>query len=442
MYNMHVKKNISNNGLHVNVISLGCSKNLVDSEELMAQLRHGNAILTNESDNANVMVINTCGFIEAAKEESINTILSAVQWKNERKGRKVFVMGCLSERYRDDLIKEIPEIDGYFGSNNIQPVVERIGIDYKRELLGERYLTTPEHFAYLKISEGCDNPCSFCSIPLMRGLHKSKPIEQIIKEANQLASLGVNELIIIGQDTTYYGLDLYGKRRLAELLFKLGEIDTIKWIRLMYAYPAKFPLEVIDAFNQVPSLVPYIDIPIQHIATPVLRSMRRGISRESTIGLLDRLRDGIPNLALRSTLIVGYPAESEAEFEELAAFIEEGYFHRLGVFTYSQEDGTTADLLGDPVSAEEKERRRAKIMEIQQNHSFNRNQELVDSVIDVIIDENENGTYYGRTMWDAPEVDNQVIIESPQRKLHTGRFYKVRVSDAMEYDVFGEAVNG
>ncbi len=437
---MHNKNDISANGLRVNVVSLGCSKNLVDSEELMAQLRHGNATLTNEADDANVVVINTCGFIEAAKEESVNTILSAVQWKHEQEGRKVYVMGCLSERYRDDLVKEIPEIDGYFGSNNIQPVVEQLGVDYKRELLGERFLTTPKHFAYLKISEGCDNPCSFCSIPLMRGGHKSKPIEQIVKEAKQLASLGVNELIIIGQDTTYYGLDLYGKRRLAELLLQLGEIDTIRWIRLMYAYPAKFPLDVVDAFNQVPSLVPYIDIPVQHIATPVLRSMRRGISRESTIDLLNRLRDGIHALALRSTCIVGYPAEGEAEFEELAAFIEEGYFHRLGVFTYSQEDGTVAHLLGDPVLPEEKERRRAQIMEIQQRHSFERNQHLVDSVIDVLIDEHDNGTYYGRTVWDAPEVDNQVIIESPVKQLHTGRFYKVRITDAMEYDVFGDVV--
>lgn len=435
---MHNKNYIADNGLRVNVISLGCSKNLVDSEELMAQLQHGNVVLTGEADDANVVVINTCGFIEAAKEESINTILSAVQWKNEREGRKVYVMGCLSERYRDDLAKDIPEVDGYFGSNNIQPVVERLGVDYKRELLGERYLTTPKHFAYLKISEGCDNPCSFCSIPLMRGMHKSKPLEQIVKEAKHLASRGVNELILIGQDTTYYGLDLYGSRRLAELLYALGEIDTIKWIRLMYAYPAKFPSDVIDAFNRIPSVVPYIDIPVQHISTPVLRSMRRGISRESTIDLLNRLKDGIPELALRTTLIVGYPAEGEAEFEELAAFIDEGYFHRLGVFTYSQEDGTIAHLLGDPVSGEEKERRRAKIMEIQQKHSYNRNQDLIDSVVDVIIDENENGTYYARTMWDAPEVDNQVIIESPQRELHTGRFYKVRITDAMEYDVFGE----
>lgn len=437
---MHVKKEIAANGLRVNVISLGCSKNLVDSEELMAQLRYGNATLTGESDDANVVVINTCGFIEAAKEESINTILSAVQWKNEQQGRKVFVMGCLSERYRDDLAKEIPEVDGYFGSNNIQPVVEHIGVDYKRELLGERYLTTPRHFAYLKISEGCDNPCSFCSIPLMRGLHKSKPVEQIVQEAKQLASVGVNELIIIGQDTTYYGLDLYGKRRLTELLFQLGEIKTIKWIRLMYAYPAKFPLEVIDAFNTVPSLVPYIDIPVQHISTPVLRSMRRGVSGQSTIDLLRRLQDGIPDLAIRSTLIVGYPAEGEAEFEELAAFVDEGFFHRLGVFTYSHEDGTVAQVLGDPVSAEEKERRRAKIMNIQQKHSLNRNHELIDAVVDVLIDEHDNGSYYGRTMWDAPEVDNQVIIESPKRELHTGRFYKVRITDAMEYDVFGEVV--
>lgn len=437
---MHNKKHISNSGLRVQVISLGCSKNLVDSEELMAQLRHGEAQLTNDNDTANVVVINTCGFIEAAKEESINTILSAVQWKNEHEGRKVYVMGCLSERYRDDLIKEIPDVDGYFGSNNIQPVVEQLGIDYKRELLGERLLTTPGHFAYLKISEGCDNPCSFCSIPLMRGLHKSKPIEQIIKEAKQLASQGVNELIIIGQDTTYYGLDLYGKRRLAELLYKLGEIDTIKWIRLMYAYPAKFPVDLIDAFNNVPSLVPYIDIPIQHISTSVLRSMRRGISRESTIALLDKLRDGIPDLALRTTLIVGYPAEGKTDFEELAAFIDQGYFHRLGVFTYSQEDGTIAQMLGDPVSAEEKERRRTEIMNIQQKHSMNRNEQLIDSVVDVLIDEHDNNTYYGRTVWDAPEVDNQVIIESPQRKLHTGRFYKVRITDAMEYDVFGDVV--
>jgi len=438
---MYTKNNIQNNGLRVNVISLGCSKNLVDSEELMEQLRRGNATLTEESDDANVVVINTCGFIDAAKEESINTILSAVEWKHQEAGRKVYVMGCLSERYREDLLKEIPDVDGFFGSNNIQPVVEELGINYKRELLGERYLTTPKHFAYLKISEGCDNPCSFCSIPLMRGTHKSKPIEQILKEAGQLATRGVNELILIGQDTTYYGLDLYGKRRLSELLFRLGEIDSIKWIRLMYAYPAKFPNDVIDAFNNVPSVIPYIDIPVQHISTPVLKSMRRGVSRESTIELLVRLRDSISDLAIRSTLIVGYPAEGEREFDELAEFVGQGYFHRLGVFTYSQEDGTIAHLLGDPVSGEQKESRRRKIMEIQQNISFERNQKLIDSVVDVIIDENDNGTYYGRTVWDAPEVDNQVIIESPERTLHSGRFYKVRITDAMEYDVFGEVID-
>jgi ribosomal protein S12 methylthiotransferase len=424
----------------INIISLGCSKNLVDSEELMAQLRNGAVTLTDESDDADVVVINTCGFIEAAKEESVNTILSAVQWKDEQVGRKVYVMGCLSERYRNDLVKEIPRVDAWFGSNNIQPVVEALGVDYKRELLGERLLTTPKHFAYLKISEGCDNPCSFCSIPLMRGTHRSKPIEQVVHEARQLSRQGVQELILIGQDTTYYGLDLYGSRRLSELLFRLGEITEVRWIRLMYAYPAKFPTDVIDAFRQIPTMVPYLDIPIQHISTPVLRSMRRGLSRQSTIDLLNQLRDSVPDLALRTTLIVGYPAEGEAEFDELAAFIDEGYFHRLGVFTYSPEEGTTGYLLGDPVSAGKKERRRAAIMEIQQRHSSRRNEELIDTIVDVLIDERQNGTYFGRTVWDAPEIDNQVIIESPERELHTGRFYKVRITDAMEYDIFGDVV--
>jgi ribosomal protein S12 methylthiotransferase len=437
---MNVKKEKRADDLRVRVISLGCSKNLVDSEELMAQLKEGNATVTTESDDADVVVINTCGFIEAAKEESINTILSAVRWKQTQPGRKVYVMGCLSERYRDDLSREIPEVDGYFGSNNIQPVVERIGVDYRKELLGERFLTTPRHFAYLKISEGCDNPCSFCSIPLMRGMHRSKPIEQIRKEAMHLASLGVGELIIIGQDTTYYGLDLYGRRRLHELLYMLGEIDGIRWIRLMYAYPAKFPLEVIEAFKSVPSLVPYIDLPIQHISTPVLRSMRRGISRGSTVDLLQRLRDEIPNLALRTTLIVGYPAEGIAEFDELSSFIDEGWFSRLGVFTYSQEDGTVAYILNDPVPPEEKERRRSAIMDIQKRHSLDRNQALVDSIVDIVIDERDNGTYYGRTVWDAPEVDNQVIVESPDRQLEVGAWYAARITDAMEYDLFADIV--
>jgi ribosomal protein S12 methylthiotransferase len=424
----------------VHVITLGCSKNLVDSEELMAQLRDGNVEITPDEDRTHIVVINTCGFIEAAKEESIHTILAAAAWKKKKKGRKVYVMGCLSERYGSDLEKEIPEVDGYFGSNTIQPVVEKIGIDYKNELLGERFLTTPRHFAYLKISEGCDNPCSFCSIPLMRGLHRSKPIEQIRKEAEHLASQGVKEIIIIGQDTTYYGLDLYGKRRLSDVLRILGEVEGIRWIRLMYAYPAKFPLDVIDAFTSIPALVPYIDIPIQHISTSVLRSMRRGLSRQSTIDLLNRLRDSIPRLAIRTTLIVGYPAEREREYEELAAFVDQGHFHRLGVFTYSREDGTISYLLGDPVSPEEKERRRSEIMQIQQRHSLNRNIKLIGSEIEVVIDEYENGSYFGRTCWDAPEVDNQVIIPASEGQAEVGSLVKIKVTDATEYDLFGKII--
>jgi ribosomal protein S12 methylthiotransferase len=435
----HTKKNPKPK---VHVVTLGCSKNLVDSEELMAQLREGEIELTSDEEQADIVIVNTCGFIEAAKEESVNTILSAVSWKNRRAKRQVYVMGCLSERYKGDLEREISEVDGYFGSNVIQEVVEKIGIDFKKELLGERLLTTPKHFAYLKISEGCDNPCSFCSIPLMRGLHRSKPLEQIRREAEHLAAKGIRELIIIGQDTTYYGLDLYGKRRLSDVLRMLGDIEGIRWIRLMYAYPAKFPRDVIDAFNSVPALVPYIDIPIQHISTPVLRSMRRGLSRQSTIDLLNRLRDNIPHLALRTTLIVGYPAEGEREFEELANFIDEGYFHRLGVFTYSQEEGTVSYLLGDPVSPGEKERRRAEIMQIQQRHSANRNTELIGSEIEAVIDEYENGSFFGRTCWDAPEVDNQVIIPADVSQYAVGSWVTVRVTDATEHDLFGEVVDG
>ncbi len=422
----------------VNVVTLGCSKNLVDSEELLAQLKSGAVEIASSESDANVVVVNTCGFIEAAKEESVNTILSAVRWKQERDGRKVFVMGCLSERYGNELRKDIPEVDAFFGSNNIAPVLERIGIDYKSELLGERHLTTPAHFAYLKISEGCDNPCSFCSIPIMRGLHRSKPIEQIEKEARKLVSRGVRELIVIGQDTTYYGLDLYGRRRLSDLLHMLGGIEGLHWIRLMYAYPAKFPVDVIDAFNNIPSLLPYLDIPIQHISTQVLRSMRRGLSRDATVDLINRLRDSIPDLALRTTLIVGYPAEGEKEFEELAEFIDEGHFARLGVFTYSREDGTVAYMLGDPVPSVEKERRRNMIMDIQRRHSLRRNDVLVDTELEVVIDETDAGSCYGRTVWDAPEVDNQVIIPDSEAALAKGEWYKVRITDAMDYDLFGE----
>ena len=419
----------------INVVTLGCPKNLVDSEYLLGQLKHCDVQFVANTADADTVIINTCGFIKDAKQESIDAIMEAVGKKNRGELKKIVVMGCLSERFKKELAAEIPEVDSFFGTNQLHEVLQELGVNYKNELLGERFLTTPGHFAYLKISEGCDNPCSFCAIPLMRGQHHSKPIDEIMYEARQLSEKGVKELIVIAQDTTYYGLDLYGERQLAKLLGELNGIDGIEWIRVMYAYPAKFPPDVIEAFQKFPKLCRYIDIPIQHYSDSVLKSMRRGITQRSTKELLLRLKNEIPGVALRTTLIVGYPNETEDDFKILCDFVKEMKFHRLGVFTYSEEEGTASFDLGDLVSEEIKKQRQAAIMEIQKDISKYHNESLIGKTVKVLIDSRDGEFYMGRTEWDAPEIDQEVFVLSSQ-PLKTGTFYTVTVTDAVEYDLF------
>jgi ribosomal protein S12 methylthiotransferase len=421
----------------INVVTLGCPKNEVDTEVLLAQLKANRASIVQDGSEAEVAVINTCGFIEAAKRESIDAITEALHAKKEGRFKKVVVMGCLAQRYQKELLEELPEIDAIFGANQVAEVVRGLGLDLKRELLGERLLTTPPHLAYLKISEGCDRPCSFCAIPLMRGTHRSRPLEDVIREASALAGKGVREIVLIAQDTTSYGLDLYGRRRLADLLEGLSGIEDIRWIRLMYAYPAGFPREILQVFQSRPSLCRYLDLPLQHISDPVLRSMRRGITADATRRLLDDIQTAVPEIALRTTFIVGYPAESEQDFRLLHDFVNERKFHRLGVFAYSQESGTAADSLGDPVPPEVKQERRDALMELQQRISEERNSSLVGSTVKVLIDRIEDGVAVGRTEWDAPEIDQEVHI-SPADGVQLGTFCDVRVTDAVEYDLFGE----
>src|ERR1051326_3521349 len=418
----------------INIVTLGCSKNVVDSEELMSQLRHNGLELTSETGETDTAIINTCGFIEAAKQESIDSILEAVELKKSGVIRRGVVMGCLSERYADELRREIPEVDVFVGANKIDQAVRAAGGDYKHELLGERMLTTPRHFAYLKISEGCDRPCSFCAIPLMRGAHKSKPRERVLLEAQRLAALGVKEIVLIAQDSTYYGLDLYGKRTLAGLLDGIAGVKGIEWIRLLYAFPAGFPADVLECFNAHPNICRSLDIPIQHISDPVLSSMKRGISTLKLRELLAGIRSAVPGIALRTTLIVGYPAEGEREFEELLEFVREGHFDRMGVFTYSQEEGTTAHPLGDPVPQSVKEARRDAVMEAQREISRERNERLVGRTLKVLIDSAEGGTAAGRTEWDAPEVDNEVIVEDAAG-FSAGEFYDVTIVGSEAYDL-------
>ena len=420
----------------ISVVTLGCSKNVVDSEALLAQLNTRRVRLVGV-DEAETVVINTCGFIEAAKQESIDAIVEAVEKKKRGEIRRIVVMGCLSERFRKELAAEIPDVDSYFGSDQIPEVLAALGVDYRRELVGERLLTTPSHFAFLKISEGCDNPCSFCAIPLMRGLHRSKPEKEVLREAALLARKGVKELIVIGQDTTSYGLDLRGERRLAALLGELQAIDGVEWIRLMYAYPARFPPDLLEAFAAYPKLCRYLDIPVQHIADPVLRSMRRGITSRATRELLLRIKEAVPGIALRTTLIVGYPGESEKNFRQLCDFVEEMRFHRLGVFAYSREEGTAAALMGDPVPQSVKDERLAAVMELQQRISGERNRSLVGTVQRVLVDRREGGWFVGRTEWDAPEIDQEVFLP-PDPRLTPGDFLYARISDAVEYDLFAE----
>ncbi len=421
----------------ISVVTLGCSKNTVDSERLMEQLKLNQFDLINDANYADSVVINTCGFIDAAKEESINTILSAIELKKQGKIKKVVVAGCLSERYMEDLRKEIPEVDAFFGTEAYEEIVEEFGGDLKYELLGERVVTTPKHYAYLKISEGCDNPCSFCAIPLMRGNHKTKPLDELINEATSLAHKGVKELIIIGQDTSDYGNDIYGKRNGAELLRKLSEINGIEWIRLLYVYPSHFPDDMIDEIANNPKVCKYIDIPLQHISDNVLKSMRRGITKRRTKELLHDLKNRIPGLTLRTTFIVGYPNETETEFQELCDFIKEIKFDRVGVFNYSIEENTPSFILGDPVTAEQKENRKAALMEIQQEISEEKNRALIGKQLKMIIDEFDGEHYIGRSERDAPEVDGEILIKS-DNKLSVGMFYNVEIIDCNEYDLFGK----
>jgi ribosomal protein S12 methylthiotransferase len=420
----------------VHVITMGCVKNTVDSEKLMAQLSLGNCEIVPSIEDADVAVINTCGFIDAAKEESIDMIIAQVKRKGKGPLRKVYAMGCLTERYRREIAGEIPELDGVFGSNQIPDVVRTLGGEYRSELLGERMLSTPSHFAYLKISEGCDNPCSFCAIPLMRGRHASRPFGEIVSEAESLAARGVKELIVIGQDTTAYGLDLYGVRRIAALLPVLADIPGIAWVRLMYAYPAHFPEDVLEAIAGHPHICKYIDIPVQHAADSVLKSMRRGISTRALRDLIGRIRLAGVDIALRTTLIVGYTGETAEDFALLESFVRETGFARLGVFTYSREEGTTAYPLGDPVPAEEKERRKGAIMELQKGISLEQNEKAVGTRLRVMIDRAEGPLYVGRTEYDAPEIDNEVFVTSTA-PLAPGTFVDAEIHDATEYDLYG-----
>lgn len=423
----------------INVITLGCSKNIYDSEILMGQLKANGKEVAHEQDG-NIVVINTCGFIDNAKEESVNTILDFVQKKKSGKVDKVYVTGCLSERYKPDLIKEIPDVDQYFGTTELPQLLNALGADYKHELIGERLTTTPKNYAYLKIAEGCDRPCSFCAIPLMRGKHRSKSIEDIIVEAEKLASNGVKELILIAQDLTYYGLDLYKKRNLAELLRCLVKVEGIEWIRLHYAFPTGFPIDVLEVMKSEPKICNYIDIPLQHISDKILKSMRRGTTKEKTTKLIQKFRDTVPNMAIRTTLIVGYPGESEEDFKILKEWVSEMRFERLGCFTYSHEENTHAFNLKDDVNSDVKKERANEIMELQSQISWELNQQKIGNVCKVVIDRKEGQYFVGRSEFDSPDVDNEVLINASKTYLKTGEFYNVVITDAADFDLYAKVV--
>ncbi len=426
----------------VNIVTLGCSKNLVDSEVLLTQLRGNNIDAVHESakDDANIVVINTCGFIDNAKQESIDTILRYVDAKEEGLVEKVYVTGCLSQRYKDDLEKEIPDVDAWFGTRDLSRLLKQLNANYRHELVGERILTNPNHFAYLKIAEGCDRPCSFCAIPLMRGAHVSRPMEELVNEAKHLAKNGTKELLLIAQDSTYYGLDLYKKRNLAELLARLSDVEGIGCIRLHYAFPAGFPMDVLDVMAARPNICKYLDIPLQHGSTQMLKVMRRGITREKTEELLAAIRAKVPGIAIRTTLIAGHPGETEADFDEMMRFVEKSRFDRLGVFSYSHEEQTHSYSLPDDVPAEVKQERVDAIMELQQGISLELNQAKVGKTFPVIIDRKESGNYIGRTEFDSPEVDNEVII-STKDYLRLGDFVPVTIRSASEFDLTGTVAN-
>ncbi len=420
----------------INVVTLGCSKNVYDSEVLMGQLRANDKDVVHEEDG-NIVVINTCGFIANAKEESVNTILEYVQQKEAGVVDKVFVTGCLSERYKPDLQKEIPNVDAYFGTSDLPNLLKALEADYKHELLGERLTTTPKNYAYLKIAEGCDRPCSFCAIPLMRGKHRSKPIEELVIEAEKLAAKGVKELVLIAQDLTYYGLDLYKKRNLAELLKALVKLEGIEWIRLHYAFPTGFPMDVLEVMRQEPKVCNYIDIPLQHISDPILKSMRRGTTKQKTTKLLEDFRKAVPNMTIRTTLIVGYPGETEEDFQTLKKWVGEMRFERLGCFTYSHEENTHAFALKDDVPEEVKQERANEIMELQSQISWELNQQKIGKTFRCIIDRKEGNYFVGRTEFDSPDVDNEVLIDASKYYLKQGDFTSITITDAADFDLYG-----
>ncbi|WP_299251404.1 30S ribosomal protein S12 methylthiotransferase RimO [uncultured Lacinutrix sp.] len=423
----------------INVITLGCSKNVYDSEVLMGQLKASGKDVVHEEEG-NIVVINTCGFINNAKEESVNTILEYMQKKEDGDVDKVFVTGCLSERYKPDLQEQIPNVDQYFGTTELPGLLKALGADYKHELIGERLTTTPKNYAYLKIAEGCDRPCSFCAIPLMRGKHKSTPIENLVIEAEKLAANGVKELILIAQDLTYYGLDIYKKRNLAELLENLVKVEGIEWIRLHYAFPTGFPMDVLDIMNREPKICNYLDIPLQHISDSILKSMRRGTTKEKTTKLLKEFRAAVPDMTIRTTLIVGYPGETQEDFEELREWVREMRFERLGCFTYSHEENTHAFNLVDDVPQEVKQDRANEIMEIQSQISWELNQEKIGQEFKVIIDRKEGEYFIGRTEFDSPDVDNEVLINATTTYLKTGEYTTVKVTEAADFDLYAEPI--
>jgi ribosomal protein S12 methylthiotransferase len=426
----------------INVVTLGCSKNIYDSEVLMGQLKASGKDVVHEdkNDEGNIVVINTCGFIGKAKEESVDTILHYVEKKEAGDVDKVFVTGCLSERYKPDLEKEITDVDQYFGTHDLPNLLKVLGADYKHELIGERLTTTPKHYAYLKIAEGCDRPCSFCAIPLMRGNHKSTPIEDLVIEVEKLAQKGIKEIMLIAQDLTYYGLDIYKKRALAMLLKALVKVDGIEWIRMHYAFPTGFPMDVLDVMKNEPKVCNYLDIPLQHINTEILKSMKRGTSHEKTTALIRKFRDVVPNMAIRTTLIVGYPGETEAQFQELKDWVEEMRFERMGAFEYSHEENTGAFVLEDDVPADVKFRRVNEIMEIQSQISWEINQQKIGKIFTCLFDRKEGNYFYGRTEFDSPDVDNDVLVDAREHYIKIGEFIPVKIHEAGDFDLYGTPV--
>lgn len=426
----------------VSVITLGCSKNLVDSEVMMSQLQHGGYDVQHDkwSKGRNIVIVNTCGFIDRAKEESINTIMEYAEAKSGGKIEKLYVTGCLSHRYKDNLEAEIPEVDAFFGTNELPRLLKTLKVDYKHELIGERFLTTPIHHAYMKISEGCNRTCSFCAIPLMRGKHISRPVEELVTEAKQLAAKGVKEIMLIAQELTFYGLDIYKKRRLPELLNELSKVEGIEWIRLHYAYPAQFPMEIVDAIAENEKVCNYLDMPLQHASDNMLSAMRRNIINADTRKLIDAIRKRVPDIALRTTMLVGFPGETEQDFNDLKNFVEEMRFDRLGVFTYSHEENTKGYQLEDSISDELKQERAAELMSVQEDISRELNQKKVGNTYKVLFDRKEGGYFIGRTEYDSPEVDNEVLIDAKKNYVRVGDFANVKITDAEEFDLYGELV--